>query len=488
MKLKLLVLLVLALLCFQNLNGQNYQGIRSDRTLLFSKDNGNGLIGIRVDSVKYDTDSVYYFIPYALPESISNPIHVVGHASWLGERMILDAEGTHVFYNYNGDGITIKSQAVLDEEWICYTSANMQVVAKVTEWAEDSVLSETDMVKTIGFQAKDLNGTNIDHDVNGIQIKLSENYGFIETVGFYFFPDLSSSWEFFPFENTTTLQLKGLTNPEIGIRNLSYQMCHDYQAGDEFHIVDSYSSSDYDNEELIVTKYLDRYFLGDTLAYLAYQKKKTTNYYYPNPPVVTYFEDTIVVKIEKDHFIDHLPGELVFDNEGCFDVLDEESSNGLVKYSHQGNYFFCFFPENQVFLNHYDGPVGDSKYIEGLGGPYYNNCPGEIYSSFRRLVYYKKDSVECGIPLVITAIPENQATEFCEVFQIAGQNGFGIKVQDQMLPLDYQIISISGQVIDKGRIFNNQWIYDNKEGLKGVFILSIRGYQNQQHNQKVVLY
>lgn len=488
MKLKVFVSLVLVLFCFQNLNGQNYQGIRSDRTLLFSKDNGNALIGIRVDSVKYDTDSVYYFIPYALPESISNPIYVVGHASWLGERMTLDAEGTHVFYNYNGDGITIKSQAVLDEEWICYTSDNMQVVAKVTGWAEDSVLSETDMVKTIGFQAKDLNGTNIDHDVNGIQIKLSENYGFIETVGFYFFPDLSSSWEFFPFENTTTLQLKGLTNPELGIRNLSYQMCHDYQAGDEFHIVEYNSAPWHNEEEIFVTKYLDRYFLGDTLVYLAYQKKRTTVNDSPNPPVVTYFEDTIVVKIEKDHFIDHLPGELVFDNEGCFDVLDAESSNGLVKYDHRGNYFFCFVYDNHVFNNHWDGVVGDSKFIEGLGGPYYNMESGDLYSSIRRLVYYKKDSVECGIPLVITAIPENQATEFCEVFQIAGQNGFGIKVQDQMLPLDYQIINISGQVIEKGRIFNKQWIYDNKDGLKGVFILSIRGNQNQQHNQKVVLY
>lgn len=475
----LFLLLVLSTSTFSL--AQNYQGFRSDRIAYFLNENTGAYLSIRVDSIDYETDSVFYFMPFVLHDS--NCMNMNG--SWLGKKMKLDEDGNHFFYNYDDYPVLIKSQAILNEEWIAYECEQYQVWAKVIQWETESFLGQTDMVKTVEFQAKNHQGEPVNCPANNLQVKLSENFGFIKTLNFHNFPDNYYSTRFF-FE-FKALDLKGITNPDLGLKNLTWQDIHNHQPGDELHVEYTYYDSYALQNFKTITLFLERNMDADTIVYTAMVRTQHYSWYNNQTSPLTITTDTVFIRIRPDHCMNTLPGE--FATSGCeFDIMEMTSYYGKKIKSTPGYYwFYSVIDENGcLFEAHLDGGPMYSEYREGLGGPYYE--ASFILGSSRLLKYYKKDGIEHGTPFIITNLNETQPTASCHLIQQPGQGSFSVLLEHSHLPAQMRIISLSGQVIDKAELNALNWIYANPLKLNGIYLLEVYNQNRTLLREKVVLF
>src|SRR4051812_6776223 len=109
-------------------NAQNYQCLQSGVKHYFI--NGNGYLrGIRIDSVKViGTDM--FFHPFktlrGYHPDYGGAFTFDGAAgSWLGEEVIMQADGTFLFDNTSKDTTVIKSQASVGDSWIFYSDSSV---------------------------------------------------------------------------------------------------------------------------------------------------------------------------------------------------------------------------------------------------------------------------------------------------------------------------------------------------------------------------
>ncbi|GHV25514.1 hypothetical protein FACS1894176_04160 [Bacteroidia bacterium] len=222
---KIITSLVFLLFVGIELLAYDYQAIYSNQTAIFD---GGTLQGMKIDSVKVlENDSVFYPLKRILHDG--SYCYTPYGASWLGEKIIISANWNN-FINKN-DTIRIKTDAVLGESWIVDEGLISKMVAKVTSHKIESFLGLEDSVKTISFQAYDLNNVPIDRNLmNNKTLKISKNYGIIQ--GFDFLPQIQPVLHNIYQEYT----LAGLSNPKAGIQNITWFDIWDFQPGDELHI------------------------------------------------------------------------------------------------------------------------------------------------------------------------------------------------------------------------------------------------------------
>ena len=192
--------------------GQNYQSVYYDREAYFETESfgltesGWGpcspcRIGIRVASVLPDT--MYYVFPTYWIDGIFPHIP---RPSWLGDTMQILADGTEFFHNKNEELITLKARLEHLETWPVFQLPDSAYLeGKITAIIYEEVLGQMDSVKTITFQVKDSDGETINHEINGVTIRIGKHLGFVKACDFYHFP-ISQEPKF----------LIGQSNPDIG--------------------------------------------------------------------------------------------------------------------------------------------------------------------------------------------------------------------------------------------------------------------------------
>jgi len=471
---------------------QNFQGIRSDRTAIYKDCQGIDLLGVEVDNAGFDTDSVFEFSPTILPGGPFGDCYRGDQASWLGNGLSINSEGIHVFKNHADEDIIIKALAALNEEWICYSNTEFQVIAKVNSVANEAFLSIEDIVKTIGFEVKDLNGNLINHQLNQMTIKLSENYGFIRVLNFYYFPNLGT-YQIYPY-SLKEFELYGLNNPSLGRGNLTWQMIHDHQPGDELHTVYYdvvfHKDNDYQTDSVCkIAKFLERGMSGDTIVYKVYEKKRIYKKATGQAAQVSTTEDTVWVKIPKDHIINNLAGEATAVFGGSWMVnLQANSGTRLTK-----SFEIVLLYEDDQYEDCWslittDGCPDGYEYIEGLGGPYTSCSVAFMNNSANHLVYYKKGQEEWGEPLniIMLGLQEEKAEDYCQLIQKPGEQSFVLQLNGDVLPYEVQLINMNGQLVELQKINEASWRFENTAGLKGVFIVKLINSKNQVFSRKIV--
>ena len=174
-------------------NAQNYQCLQSGVKHYFTNDNGY-LRGIRIDSVKTSGDTTFYY-PFHTPRG--SWAYFIPHSgldqnggSWLGKKVEQLTNGTFLFDNlWGNDTVIINTQANLGDSWLFYRdTTGLYYTAKVT--AEDTMtfLGILDSVKTITINYYHDSALNTSDSLNGFQIVLSKNNGFVQVFDLYTFP------------------------------------------------------------------------------------------------------------------------------------------------------------------------------------------------------------------------------------------------------------------------------------------------------------
>ena len=479
---KRLILPILLLLSF-SLSGQNYQTISSNRIALF--ENGGQVKSLKVDTVKTAPDSVFVFSTTIRDKG--NWCFTPYGDSWLGKSVSIKSDGDNIFLNRDRDSITIKTAALKDESWLAYEIADsIKVMATVSDHNTMTFMGVVDSVKTIEFAVYDKNMVEQDYSLSSMQVKISKNYGLVKTLNYYQFPNYESEY---PNEYLCEYNIIGITNPEIGVQNLTWFDVFDLQPGDELHV--QYENWAYDERTDIKTikKCIERTDYTDSICY-TYKRKKSRHDIDPylNIDDFEFYDDTISETIYPNALFDMFPGLNI-------------TSDGEFYYSYMniGSIIEKFYEYHNLILNDpnsncwdeaiVDGCFSPNIYLKGLGGPYYS-CDGGNISPFtgykKELVYYKKGETDWGTPLIITSTPKIKVTaDDIKVIMNPGKEQVSVQIMNHSQPLTFEIFNIQGQLIIQTPLNSNTNTIDLHQIRSGIYIYRISDNQEVIKSGKI---
>lgn len=494
----ILILLVAAPVAFS----QEYQAVNLGRIAYF-RDSTPTSIESRIQSLRIDSSGMHQ------ADSILRPaytIHRLGKGcvspivgSWIGPEVIIQPDGMNLFFNRHLDTVRINTKADLHDQWLAMDKPDScKVEASVIAHDTMHFLGLVDSIKTIRFQVFDANMDTV-HSVpaNGLELWLSKNYGMVKALNFFAFPDHQllnlESGE----EALREFPVAGLSHPQVGIQNLTAMDVHDYQVGDELHIL--FKNLDKpiigggsETTEKSIFRFLSRTDYQDSITYSYWLRQSTLIIYYRetgNTTVFHFLSDTIQVTYSADSTFDSYPGEVISTGWG---IQTMRLYNGNIpekvepddNQSYQWENDSCWAP---ILA---DACISEKRYFKGLGGPYYD-CRHPFYNEGgmeRELVYYKKGSRTWGSPLMVTGMQEKDRAGFVNVFPNPVTDYLQVSMQD--LPeADYllEIIDINGRVRKSQAILHGNNHLDLSGFLPGFYFYKLRNMNGLVKTGKLVV-
>ncbi len=422
-------LIIIAVILFNTSLGifaQNYQTVNSGRIQYFGRLEPYVRFPIKaakVDSVKYDKDSILY---------LNNNIHKIHEncytpygASLLGSKIKIDKDCRNIFYNKFGHEIVIDTKAGLNDSWeFIYAEDSTNGYAEVTEIKEMDFLGFTDTVKVIEAHVEN----EIDSKEYNFEIILGKNLGLIQTVDMFNLPFYKNI-----YENNVDIhyQLKGISSPRLGSNDMTWLEVNDFYPGDEIHIHYNY----WEVRDTSIYKYIDRVDYKDSVKY-TYTKESLRRISNSDGHVdIEYSLDTLEKTFYPDINFDKPVGQpIIYGNFMSLYSLGDAQDDEKFEYNHP--YIYYRRQDSCWELKHSEG-YGFSKYVRGLGGPYYRLYI-EPVEKLRKILYFKKRDTTWGEPVVITAKEDVPATDEILVYPNPcsdylvfrnTQNNFGLKFE-----------------------------------------------------------
>jgi hypothetical protein len=475
-----MLLIIIFLLCLQQISAQNYQTVKSDRIAYYA-DVYDNINCIRFDSVSEQADSIYY--PFSNIDLVDNyGCNTPYGPSWIGKKVIIRKDGYNLFFNRNKDTIRIKTNAQLHEVWTAFKAGGSEIIrAEVASIDTLSFLGLSDSVKTIEFQVYNTSMVPIVHALNDMTLLLSRNFGFIRTTNFNLFPDLIGYHG--PLQE---LILIGLSKPSLGIQNLTWFEVFDFQPGDEIH--EYYKTYSIDSQEIRkkIAKYLERTDFEDSIIYRV-ELTQTINKNWIDGSYFDYSQDTINILIRQDTLFNKLPGEpIISDNLTYSYAMNKQNNLSKVQPSYSDKYFF---QTDSCWMS----PVIDDcdpyfNYVKGLGGPYYECDNGFSYGGTENsLVYYKKGQSAWGVPLIITAIPNVPLQPIVTVFPNPTSDRVWIIAPESVYPFIFELVSINGQVLNHSNMVSPATSINVSKYGRGTFLYRLLDINGNMISGKLVI-
>ncbi|RPI43353.1 MAG: hypothetical protein EHM46_04135, partial [Bacteroidetes bacterium] len=359
------------------MRAQDYQPVNSGRIAYFER--GGEVRCIRIDSTIFDSDSVLY--PFSNVSSFSYECFTPDGPSWIGEKIIVRENGMNLFFNKVQDTIWIDMHAMTGESWIAYRSAAGNIVeATVLDHDTLNFMGLSDSVKTIGFQVYDAGMSPVSHEANNFTVGISKSYGFTKTLNFNLFPDIIE--ESVLIDQPGEFYLAGLSTPRVGIQNLTWFEVYDFQPDDEIHVVktrsmfgDPQTCPEYGETIKQTFKYLDRSDYPDSIIYTV-EIGMNRDQNWEDSSAFESSHDTIITVIHRNPQFDHLPGEPVI-ADFSFHVYGMVTGELIQKTETEPRMVFDYSGDDCWALPIYDGCMGTTRYIKGLGGPF-SSCSGGL--------------------------------------------------------------------------------------------------------------
>lgn len=485
---KLWIFFVLFISVALNTLAHDYQTVYPNRTALFKNAVNDRIKGLRVDSVKIvAADTILY--PFTTIQEVTSYCYSPYKASWIGEKVVIKADGVNLFFNREGGVITLKTRARLNETWIAFQRADtFRVEASVQAVALGNVLGLSDSVKTIAFRVLGKQGNTIDHALNKQKVKISKRYGFVEALNFYLFPDIFVRS---PNDMLSTYTLVGLTNPKLGLQNLRWFDVYGFNPGDEIHVQEHklgdsgfiIPEHEYDNR--CIYKYLERTNYADSIVY-RYARRQSIKTVYKDSSTLATYNDTVRSVVRANPDFDKLPGEPIF-NRGSAQQMYMRNDEFRTKimpsimnelYVDQGSCWGNIIGE---------GCLPEKRYIDGLGGPYYY-CGGFIGGSEeRKLVYYKKGDTEWGEKLVITGVADIKTSDGLKVFPNPASDLVTFELSDEGGLHEVRVYNQLGQLVESGCFEGCIFKLRLKALKSGIYLYTVTSSGSMGYSGKLVI-
>lgn len=489
---KILQLLVfLCLLISSGLKAQNYQTVNSGRVACFNTI--DYMQFIRIDSVSYASDSVFY--PNRSVDRISGEndyprCYSPYQPSWAGSKIIIRRNGTNIYFNRDNDSIVIKTRAKLNENWIVYKKGDSILIkAEVIAYDTAVVLGLVDSVKTIQFQVFDSIGAKLNHPYNNATLEISKSFGWVKSPNFNYFPNIPDKDNF--IHQDTSFSLVGMDNPKLGIQNLTWFDVFDFQPGDVLHVENTSIQCGVSNGEYKITDikytYLERIDYADSIIYKVNQVQRETNRI-NGKVMVSFKHDTIISVIKANPEFNILSGEPIIDNDGYSLRMNtqykSDYNHGIIKYVYQ-------FPmdknEDMCWEFIYDAG-GGSYFLKGLGGGYYEDSGITGCDSYdNTLVYYKKGSKTWGTPFDFTGIETLANTKNVNVYPNPASDKICIEINGSNEPITFELYSSGGSMVFHQIIHSVKQDVNMKSFENGIYFYKVLTFDRILENGKIII-
>jgi len=477
---------IFLLVAYSQLPARDYQTVYSDRVAIF--DGGYSFYGMKMDSVKIEgNDSIFY--PLKRIGEMADGCFTPYKSSWLGEKIII-SENWNIFVD-NNDSVRIKTDARVDESWVCYSNQDYTITANVTVHEIQSFLSVEDSVKIITFQAVDKENSTIEHLWNDKTIQISKNYGIIHGFDFtVLFEEETDYHYYYPLE----YKLAGLDKPTIGIQNLTWREVWDFQPGDVIHILerDLFYMGQTENKNIIT--YLEREETEDKIRYKIFiQEDYCRRMYGVESASSLAYETTVEYTLQNEVF-DKLPGEVIMEN--------NVASTNVMFYSYDGFLFkrtdddidaaIMFTDDEQCWHKErniaWDVCLGIFNYAKGLGGAYYSRpyCGYQHELSESVPVYYKKGNTEWGTPLILKAGVNELKTNTPQVIYNKSTDSFLINYDSNTSSCSFELMDSKGQLLIRQKITSSPYSIPAGKFPQGLYIYRLVESGGSVYSGKIV--
>ncbi len=462
-----------------------YRTVSPERISYFTEPPYGNISCVRIDSVKSEPDTVYY--PFSVIQQMDYGCYTARSGSWIGKKIILKEDGLELFINRNDDTIRIFTKAENGTYWTAFLRKDSSyVIASVTGMDTMSFLGLCDTVKTIEFQSYSKENKPESHQVNNLWIKLSKNYGFVQTLNFFDFPDWITGLEF-PLEEYT---VAGLSEPETGIKNLSWFDIWDFKPGDEIHVIEAvvfgYELQFLDSAiNKKIYRFLSRTESEDSIKYI-YELKSLEKNISPKGTTAEFTIDTLAMVIFRDSLFDiTLPGEPVIFSEEAWSYT--MNSNGFLSKTIPSLSMHFRGDDGSECLSNccWDGCFPEYAYFKGLGGPYWYCSNVFSYGDSRcELVYYLKDRQTWGTPLLLTGVESTEGTIPVKVFPNPARDKLRIESEEDLF---LEIFSIEGKLISSQDLNCGPSELDVTGFNKGIYCLTFTNKDGKMTYDKIII-
>ena len=367
-------------------------------------------------------DSVFYFY-----KQMQDTSYIFGECNldliapgWLGTHVCIRPDGENLYFNRNGDTISIKTFANIGDSWIFSRQADSYFQATLESVEFSSISGTFDSVKVISLQAYSNSGTPTADWFNQKKFRFSKNRGFTELYSLYNFPADTNRFELFEYDPLT-----------IG-------SVYDFSIGDIFHFENgSYLAGPPQYKVItILSKWLSA--ANDTIYYRQRVKKYINELVWdPDPHVIhTTKTDTVTVWYANPDSLlsEKMPHQQINPSVWSLDyyVLSTQSNKWnnrqTITFDYSMTHMFDF--DLNCYIAAFEPTYTYSSYTKGCGASYYfHEEPADFSGFYNRLVYFKKGNEIWGDPYILNATNELPGKElFVEVFP----NPFSDRIEIQI--------------------------------------------------------
>lgn len=469
------VLLVALLMTVQAFAQNDYQLFRADVQYLYQHQlpaNAvtSPLLGIRLgNSPCYTTyESV---LPNFPDDMLDCALRVPAFA---GSEICQEAGLTRLNLQSDEDPLWLElyPQAAVGTQWFAAFVSD-SIFAEVTRVEQTDFLGLTDSVKSIEFYNRNEQG-NLEALYDLPPLRISKNYGLVSAVFLHWLgTDIGS------------IELVGMSQPEVGIQNPERANVFNLSIGDEFHwytistqvFPEGGFEHTYTQEQATL---IDQYWTtGNEDRVYVYSKDMKIYYDGPASSTDTIYQsavlDTVIINWERHAFLDEQAGSLLFEE------------NSVVMLGHPG---LCDLPAKQLgtpltlFNEECIRPVIDLQagnyFYEGLGGPYFANLSIGGYS-YKVLQYANlQNNASCGTPFDFVVSTKDQLRRIpLRAWPNPTQDFLSFEGPWESDYLDYEVVNEHGKIVKSARHWPFAAPINVADLPAGIYWISITGHEQK---------
>jgi hypothetical protein len=379
---------------------------------------------VKIDSVVslLSGDSVFYFY-----KQMQDTSYIYGECNldmtapcWLGTHALIRPDGENLFFNREGDTISIKTLAGLGDSWVFNRQEDYYFRATLESIELSPEAGTNDSVKIISLQTFSNSGSPVPNWFNQKKICFSKNHGFTELYSFYNFPADTNRFELFEYEPLTIASV------------------FDFGIGDVFHFKNGSDLAGPPQYKVItiLSKWLSAD--TDTIYYLQREKKYINTLIFDPDPHVTHTTKTDTVTVwyaNPDSLLSEvMPHQQIFSpysSLGYYSLTaNSDNWNNRPTMSYDFSTTHMFDESLNCYTAAFEPTYQYNCYTKGCGASFwFHEEPSDFSGFYNKLVYYIKGNETWGDPYILNSVNELPAKElFVEVFP----NPFSDRIEIQI--------------------------------------------------------
>ena len=469
-------------------SAQNFSPITPGTIRYFLNAEGY-LRGMRIDSIAPSGSDMFYYPYRSLRGNYTTQTQIMldsNGGSWLGKKIIKQADGSWLFDNIFSDTVVIKTQAHTGDSWIFYDdSTDLYYRGELIQEGQAIILGTIDSFKKIKITAHNSLGQVTTDPVNNTQIELSKNNGFVRIFDLHTFPYhrpnqvYQTGFDYFLDFSSNQNMPGNMIYSLIDFHYPTQREMFDWEVGDEMQYITKDGVYQNSFPDYVLDKITGKVVNSNSTDYTILRKTDKSGTTWPYHYSATYSTHTYNFT-DNSFFNTRMPEEYLQNYGIYYDSANQDNCvntpfYSLRSYMISGNmYFFGFF--YVPFQNTYKWGLGRIDYYLVDGEP-------KVYE--KELVYYRRGNTTCGT-LYNLNVGKLGSKEDITIYPNPASDFFTITYTKNITG-ELSLVDLLGKELLR-LPFNNKISVDILNIGDGVYFIHLRLNDGQSYTSKILIH